>query len=277
VLRFWHRGATVRTLRRARAGLEPTIPYRDRGETDLIISVVNRSRLATSEVRRALRSINRQIARDFEPRWDLGAEVRLAAKGTSVASLKRHGHAVVKLRDEPPPDTAPGFHTAIDGQVDAVIYTQLPKLVRSMDPWLVWTADLSHEILEIIADPEVNILVKGPHPGRARHTVFHYREVCDPVQATTYEIDGVTVSNFVLPHYYNGDGERKGRNDFLHAGVEAFRWLNGGYIGFWDPTAGEHGAYVTFPQAKPSSAQAKRLRVKGALARLRRYARRAGR
>lgn len=34
-------------------------------------------------------------------------------------------------------------------------------------------------------------------------------------QGETYLIDGVTVSNFVLPHYYNSMGESGGRNDFL--------------------------------------------------------------
>jgi len=147
-------------------------------------------------------------------------------------------------------------------------------VTRSLDPWLTWTADLSHEILELIADPLVNLLVKGPHPSRPRHEVFHYREVCDPVQAQTYRIDGVHVSNFVLPNYYNTQGERREPNDFLGTGVPAFRWAEQGGIGFWDPSAGRRGAYVVFPQYRKHEAPAVRLRWKGELSRLRRYARR---
>jgi hypothetical protein len=244
------------------------------GSVLLIISVINRSRLAEGEVRHALRAINRQITRDFAPAWSLGADVRLSGKGETVARLRRRGHAVVQLRNRPPAKMPPGFHAADGSLPDAVIYTELAAVVRLRDPWLVWTADLSHEILELIADPEVNILVKGPHPARRTHTVFHYREVCDPVQATTYRVDGVTLSNFVLPHYYNGDGERKGHNDFLRAGVDAFRWLEGGYIGFWDPAAGKGGGYVTYPQPSPREAHALRARAKGPFSRHRRYARR---
>jgi hypothetical protein len=49
---------------------------------------------------------------------------------------------------------------------------------------------LSHEALELVGDPEVNLLVKGPHPNRnERREVFHWFEMCD-VQAETCDIDG---------------------------------------------------------------------------------------
>jgi hypothetical protein len=244
----------------------------------VIISILNRSMVADRDVRKAVRAINRQIAEHFEPAWDLSGTLRLATSGETLRQLEKRGHAIVHLRNRPPRMRPPGLHdTTGGGTIAAVIYTELPALVRSRDPWLVWTADLSHEVLELIADPELNTLVKGPHPVHPRHEVFHYREVCDPVEATSYHIDGVAVSNFLLPHYYNADGERGGRNDFLKTGVEAFRWIEGGGIGFWDPAAGRRGAYVTFPKAKPHEARYKRERIKGAFSRLRRYARRIGR
>ena len=106
-----------------------------------------------------------------------------------------------------------------------------------------------HEALELITDPQLNTLVQGPHPTRPRTwIVFHYREVCDPVQSETYQIDGITVSNFLLPHYYNSMGESGGRNDFLGNGLPAFRWNENGVIGFWDPPRGPKGKYVTWPE-----------------------------
>jgi len=36
-----------------------------------------------------------------------------------------------------------------------------------------WTVTLSHEALELIADPEVNLLVAGPHPSQPGVDVFH--------------------------------------------------------------------------------------------------------
>lgn len=74
---------------------------------------------------------------------------------------------------------------------------------------------MSHEALELIGDPEVNLLVAGPHPANPNQDVFHWYEMCDAVQAEIYQIDDVEVSNFVLPLYFTGSEEVGGRNDFL--------------------------------------------------------------
>ncbi|MGH7182247.1 MAG: hypothetical protein ACREJN_09760 [Nitrospiraceae bacterium] len=59
------------------------------------------------------------------------------------------------------------------------------------------------------------MLAQGPHPAEPSKSVFHWYEMCDAVQTETYEIDGVAVSNFVLPLYFTGGDEVGGRNDFL--------------------------------------------------------------
>jgi len=136
--------------------------------------------------------------------------------------------------------------------------------------WLDWSVGLSHETLELIADPQLNMLVQGPHPT-AKRNVFHYREICDPVQHQWYTVDGVNVSNFVLPHYYNNQGESGGRNDFLDTGLKAFRWNNGGMIEYWDPRLGTSGAYAFYPPY-PTTHLSQKLRLfKGKWGRLERY------
>jgi hypothetical protein len=109
---------------------------------------------------------------------------------------------------------------------------------------------LSHEALELRADPETNLLVMGPHPMDDRD-VFHWFEMCDAVQAESYDIDGVSVSNFVLPLYFTGtrDTDEVGaRNDFLgrsYGGqtLKSFGINPGGYVGFFDPQLGDHDTY----------------------------------
>jgi hypothetical protein len=64
--------------------------------------------------------------------------------------------------------------------------------------------------------------------------------MCDAVQDECYAIDGVKVSNFVLPLYFTPGDQRGGRNDFLsrrHGGktLRSFGVNPGGYIGFYDP------------------------------------------
>src|SRR5262249_30058225 len=82
-----------------------------------------------------------------------------------------------------------------------------------------WTVALSHEAIELAGDPMNNLLVQGPHPADGRHLVFHMFELCDAVQAETYERGGVEVSNFVLPGYFTRGEARGARNDFLGSAV----------------------------------------------------------
>ena len=73
-----------------------------------------------------------------------------------------------------------------------------------------WSITLSHEALELVGDPELNMLVKGPHPEEERD-VHHWFEMCDAVQDESYPIDGIKVSNFLLPLYFTSSDERGGR------------------------------------------------------------------
>ncbi len=116
-----------------------------------------------------------------------------------------------------------------------VVFTELSKEMGEH-----WSVTLSHEALELIGDPEINLLVMGPHPKHPGRDVFHWYEMCDAVQDESYEIDGVRVSNFVLPLYFTGGDEQGGRNDFLgqsHGGktLPSFGINPGGYVGFFDP------------------------------------------
>jgi hypothetical protein len=124
---------------------------------------------------------------------------------------------------------------------------------------------LSHEALELVGDPQVNLLVQGPHPADARHLVFHWFEMCDAVQGESYPVDGVAVSNFVLPLYFTLDDQAGGRNDFLgqtHGGkkLTSFGISPGGYVGFFDPASGQHETYAR----KGDKVAARRIKLKRA-------------
>jgi hypothetical protein len=229
----------------------------------MIIAVKNHSKLADEDVLAAVRAVNRQIAEDFAPYWALSGALRVVDRRATPANAD----AVLRLTPR-----GHNFHWSPHGLPEAHVFTDLTEAAREAVPWLTWTSMLSHEAIEMMADPQLNTLVQGPHPGHAGRLVFHYQEVCDPVQSETYAIDGVTVSNFVLPHYYNSMGEPGGRNDFLSTGLQAFRWNENGMIGFWDPQVGKRGAYVTWPRYERNHLVTKQLRMKGASDRLQRYA-----
>src|SRR5262249_27423120 len=109
-----------------------------------------------------------------------------------------------------------------------------------------WTVTFSHEALELIGDPHANRLVAGPHPEYPSVEVYFWNEMCDAVQEETYEIDGVEVSNFLLPLYFTKRDEFGSRNDFLGKlpALPSFGVSPGGYIGFSNPVTGANNTYA---------------------------------
>ncbi len=231
----------------------------------MIISVINHTngQISDEELLVAIRAINRQIAEDFEPYWSLGAKLRLEGRSETAPNKQSladmRGDAVIYMWSETDVPGALGYHDQNNRGIPyGFIFTELAASVGEK-----WTVTLSHEALELIGDPEANLLVQGPHPADPNLTVFHWYEMCDAVQAETYKIDDVDVSNFVLPLYFTGGDELGGRNDFLsrpHNGqtLKSFGINPGGYVGFFNPQSGEHETF----SMKADKKAAKRLKYK---------------
>jgi hypothetical protein len=211
----------------------------------MLISIVNHTngKLTDEKVQEGVRAVNRQIAHDFKPNWHWEAELRLEGsigdRPDQQDLPELRGDAIIYLWDDVNVDDALGFHeTNAEGIPFGFVFTELVKEMN--EPW---TVTLSHEALELIGDPEVNLLVAGPHPAEPDKEVFHWYEMCDAVQDEKYKIDDVWVSNFVLPLYFTADAEEGGRNDFLgrpdkkRGGrtLQSFGINPGGYIGFYNP------------------------------------------
>jgi hypothetical protein len=213
----------------------------------MIISVINMTNGAVSDadLQRAIRAVNRQISGDFAPYWSFGAQLRLEGRaGRAKRALDQadmRGDAILYLRDVVRIRDAEGYHDRhFSGIPYGIVFLELSKKLNED-----WTVTLSHEAIELAGDPENNLLVQGPHPRKPRARVFHWFEMCDAVQNETYQIDHVSVSNFVLPLYFTSGDERGGRNDFLGTitngkTLRSFGVNPGGYIGFFDPASRDH-------------------------------------
>jgi len=215
----------------------------------MLISVVNHTNglLQDESIQVAIRAVNRQIAFDFAPYWHLSAELRLEGRATrdrpSLSLPELRGDAVIYLWDKIDVEGAAGYHEKnARGIPYGIVYVQISDELQES-----WTVTFSHEALELIGDPEVNLLVSGPHPGDRRKRVFHWYEMCDAVQAEQYFIDDVPVSNFVLPLYFTSESEVGSRNDFLgrvsgadNQPLASFGINPGGYIGFFNPETRAH-------------------------------------
>ncbi|HEY1327684.1 MAG TPA: hypothetical protein VGI14_12145 [Casimicrobiaceae bacterium] len=232
----------------------------------MFISIVNLTmgKLMDEDLQTALRAINRQISDDFEPHWSFGARLRLegviggAPRPQALSEMR--GDALVYVVDRTDAEDTLGYHDRNNRGIPFGIVS----LQESENAGEDWTVTLSHEALELLGDPQSNLLVRGPHPGDRRRMVFHWFEMCDAVQAEHYAIDGINVANFVLPSYFTRTDERGSRNDFLgrlgDGGVLAsFGVSPGGYVGFFDPAANRDEQYW-YPDDDAAAAAAARKR-----------------
>jgi subtilisin family serine protease len=227
----------------------------------MLISVVNHSaEIVDAKLQATLRALNRQLREDFAPYWGRSARLRLegrsAARPVPEDASDIRGEAVIYLCDRPEDaEEALGYHELNQrGIAYGFVFTQLARMLEEE-----WSITLSHEVLELTLDPEVNLLVKGPHPEDPTREVFHWYEACDAVQTQGYEIDGIRVSNFVLPLYFTTSEEPGARNDFLGARgrrpmLPSFGVAKGGYVGYFDPEVGADRYYEPTAEAKERNA-----------------------
>jgi len=232
----------------------------------MIISIINHSngKVSDAQLQHVIRAINRQIEEDFEPYWSLGATLRLEGHSGTIPKKQSlsdmRGDAVIYLWDKSDVEGAIGYHDLNNRGIPfGFVFLDIAKQLGED-----WSVTLSHEALELIGDPEVNLLVAGPHPDSSKKKdVFHWYEMCDAVQSDIYQIDGIRVSNFILPLYFTGGDEFDGRNDFLGSSLKSFGVNPGGYVGFFDPETGEHDTFSKEGDAKAKKRMEIKSKVKG--------------
>src|SRR5258707_4545382 len=135
-------------------------------------------------------AIQKQISRDFGPMWNVEATVDAFDKLEDVPI----GYWHVLLQDELP-NGAAGLHKRDDNK-------QPFALVALTTNWPVF---LSHEVLEMLVDPQGNLTRAGNSLKSSQGRVEYLIEVCDPCQASkfAYSVNSVMVSDFYTPQYFD--------------------------------------------------------------------------
>jgi len=91
------------------------------------------------------------------------------------------GDAVIYLWDTLDVDKALGEHKKYySGIPYGFVFTKVCEKLHEN-----WSVALSHEALELIGDPQLNLFAMGPHPhpDENKMMVFHCFEMCDAVQS----------------------------------------------------------------------------------------------
>jgi hypothetical protein len=176
-----------------------------------------------------------QVTRDLPQFWGVQAAVRYLPHATKIPA----GVWPVRLVEKLPPGEG-GFHQDKHNQP----YSEV--IAKANDD--TWTIDASHECLEMLVDPygnkmqsSVAIEIVGNGVRDATGQFNYLVEACDPCEANNYgyTINGVLVSDFITPHFYDPIVTSGTRYSFTGAIKAPRQLLPGGYISYVDQSTDE--------------------------------------
>ncbi len=195
------------------------------------VALVSKSKSVNlSKISSVAAALNKQVGRDFGPIWGITATVDAFDKLQDVPVDYWPVIILDKLNDP----SAGGYHQTKNGEPFSVVLASEFPLAAS------------HETLEMLADPYGRRTVAGspppnsPAPISGFTRVSYLVEVCDPCEGDqfAYPVNGVSVSDFITPNYYDPVASKTVRYSFTGAITEPHQVLEAGYVSFSDPASG---------------------------------------
>lgn len=179
------------------------------------IAIINQSTLVSeADLALWLPALQQQLNDDYSPVWGPTAVLQLETQAVQ-------GQWSLVLMDEADQPGDLGYHVDDTGVPAAKIFCRITQ-----ESGTAVSSVMSHELLEMMTDPACTRMDES-----GRYIV----EVADPVEANYYEINGVTVSNFVTPEYFGLVRSASPRWDLLRElGGPCPMLLGGGYQMEWN-------------------------------------------
>jgi len=202
------------------------------------LAVINASTVLTdAEIFKAIPPFNKQLARDFGPIWGVESHIRFIKKGANIPK----GYWWISILDDADGAGYLGYHDLTsEGLPLGKVFAK-----TDIDNGYNWTITATHEILEMLIDPSINLtafIEEGKYAGK----LFAY-EVCDACEADElgYDIDGTQVSDFVTPDYFEYFHTKTSGFDFKNKIKHPFDILPGGYMSVYDIAQGNGWQMIT--------------------------------
>jgi hypothetical protein len=187
------------------------------------------SKVDFGQISEVAAALQKQVVRDFGPLWNIDATVNGFDKLESVPA----DYWPVVVKDDINAPGVGGYHIDKNGQPFALVHADS-----------YWTLSSSHETIEMLVDPFGNRLVAGSPPPGAPAPISGFArvnylvEVCDSCQSDefSYNVNGITVSDFVTPHYFDADETGGFKYSFTGSIKSPHMVANDGYISFCNAT-----------------------------------------
>jgi hypothetical protein len=193
----------------------------------MLIAILNQSNNVSDQEAAAMtEAVAAQVRFDAAPLWDRApAAVVFYTDPAAVPAAAHLITLVDTIADQP--QGVLGFHTEDQrGKLWGVVAAQ-PELDNggqvSTGDWSV-SSVLSHEVLEMFVDPNCNLWANNGQGA------VYTLEVCDPVEAPTYVVNGISVANFVTPAWFDPQALPGSQFDKLGLVSASYSILKGGYM-----------------------------------------------
>jgi len=197
-----------------------------------------------AELQKAVAAMQKQVSRDFFPLWGVDAKLTFIA-GSKTPPPKKSQMLILDTSDSA---EYLGFHDLTsDGYPIGKVFAK-----SDIEGGSSWTVTLSHELLEMLANPSINLTVEADDPHG--NSVFYAYEICDAVEGDEfgYEIDGVKVSNFVTPKYFETFHKGPTQYDFRNLLKKCVpEMLKGGYLSLLKASSGKGWTQITARECTP--------------------------
>lgn len=172
---------------------------------------------------RIAKACDAQVRRHVAPLWRLVPARVIYSPNGAVPE----GSTPLLIADDADQLGALGYHTETEsGQPWGAVFV---KTILNNGGTLTEGANslsavVSHEVLEIIGDPCVNLWAEGPKGYQYAY------ELCDPVEGDAYEVNCISVSNFVLPTWFDTNSRPDARFDFMDILRAPYTMTPNGYM-----------------------------------------------
>ena len=196
------------------------------------VVILNASTVVTdAEVQAAVPALQAQVHNDFAPAWGIDANLTFVPRGADPAP----GSWWLVILDDSDQAAGVGVHDIThEGMPLGKVFAR-----TDLQTGHHWTVTASHELLEMLVDPAINLAV-FVQPDTQSWILYAY-EVCDACEGDQfgYEIGGTLVSDFVYPAWFEVF-RKEGTTQMDHGRniQKPLQLLPGGYISVFDGESG---------------------------------------
>lgn len=200
-----------------------------------VVCVNQSTVLNDAQVQACVDGLQKQVDEHFFPAWGIEAQLSVRDKSMPITL----GEWELVFADNSDQIGALGYHeTTANGDPIGYVFAK-----DDLDSGTSWTVTASHELLEMLADPDIQTVEEQDNAGGS--ITFRMKEVCDPCEddSLAYDIarnetalklpDGspILVSDFVFPEYFNQNAPAGAKLDFCGKISKPLQILSGGYMG----------------------------------------------